>query len=207
MLFSKTGSLCIIALAALIPTAPALAQEASETVQLAEDESASPDENNTIALNLAEQIVNLGYPEDTREQLFFGTMDQTIVQLRQSLSGFLPQDDPEAVKIFDDWIAKYSAESKDILRKHIPTIMGGMTEAYADLFSEEELRDILAFVQTPSGKQFFDRMPDVIGSASFADANQAYMDESMASMIPAQRELLQQLKTHQENKADPAETT
>lgn len=131
----------------------------------------------------------------------------TIVQMRQSLGDFLPSDDPEAVKIFDDWIAKYTAESKDILRKHIPTIMDGMTTAYAELFSPDELRDILAFVQTSSGKQFFDRMPDVINSVSFAAANQAYMDESLASMIPAQRELIKQLTEHQESKGEPAETT
>ncbi|MFL0356712.1 DUF2059 domain-containing protein [Erythrobacter sp. GH1-10] len=157
-------------------------------------------------MQLAAQIVDAGYPEETREALFFASMDQTIAQMRTSLGPYLPSDDPEAVKILDDWIEKYTEESKSILRKHIPSIMDGMAEAYAELFTEEELRDILAFVETPSGKQFFDLMPQVIGSASFAEANQAYIDESMEVMVPAQRELLDQLQDHREKSGEPLET-
>ncbi|MBV7259902.1 DUF2059 domain-containing protein [Erythrobacter crassostreae] len=207
----KSVSLRALPIAVLAAPISALAQEQpSEPSPFSETEDQSETsltELDTASLDLAGQIVTIGYPKETREALFFGSMDQTIIQLRQALGDFMPEDDPEAVKIFDEWIVKYTEESKVILRKHIPSIMDGMTAAYADLFSEEELRDILAFVQTPSGKQFFDRMPDVVGSASFADANQAYLDESMASVIPAQRELLNQLREHQESKDEPSETT
>ena len=210
MPLSKTTSLAALATLALGAPFPALAEDTAPAddptpVALSEpvSEAATID---PIALELAAQIVDLGYPEESREALFFGSMDQTIAQMRTSLGPYLPTDDPEAVKIFDDWIVKYTEESKLILRKHIPAIMDGMAEAYAVLFSEEELRDILAFVETPSGKQFFDRMPAVMGEPSFAKANKAYMDESMDVMIPAQRELLQQLKEHRDQKAEPAET-
>nr|WP_298927645.1 DUF2059 domain-containing protein [uncultured Erythrobacter sp.] len=201
----KTASLIAIFIAVLAAPLPALAEEAinAET----ERSEAEALEAEAVSLDLAEKIVDIGYPEDDREAIFFGSMDQMIVQMRAALGDFMPEGDPEAVKIFDDWIVKYTGESKIILRKHIPSIMEGMTAAYAELFTEGELRDILAFVETPSGKQFFDRMPDVVSSASFADANQAYLDESVASMIPAQRELVKQLKEHQESKGEPAETT
>lgn len=216
MPFEKTVSLSAFAILALSAPSLALAQPADDRSQEGAIEASldavTPDADtgtsiNLNSLDLARKIVDLGYPEGTREALFFGSMDQTIAQMRSSMGEFMPSDDPVAVKIFDDWIAKYTAESKVILRKHIPSIMDGMTRAYAQLFTEQELRDILAFVETPSGKQFFDLMPDVIGSDSFAKANQAYFDESMRLMIPAQRDLLRQLKDHQKRIADPAETT
>lgn len=196
----KTAPLCVLAFAAMAAPLPAYANASGDSV-------APVPENKQSSLDLAGKIVAIGYPEDAREAMFFGSMDQLVVQMRSSLADYMPENDPAAVKIFDDWIVKYTEESKIILRKHIPSIMDGMTTAYADLFTEQELLDILAFVETPTGKQFFDRMPEVVSSASFAKANQAYMDETMASMIPAQRELLDQLRAHQENKAKPAETT
>ena len=204
MALRPLASLMVAATIAL--TFPATAHAEEDTPDAA---PASPEETSVdpVALDLAEKIVEVGYPEEARENLFYGPMDQTIVQLRRSLNPYLPQDDPEAVRILDEWIVKYTAESKTILAKHIPAIMDGMAKAYAVLFTQDELRDILAFVETDSGKQFLDRMPAVMGEPGFAAANQAYLDESMKVMLPAQRELLDQLQQHREKGADPAETT
>lgn len=207
MNLSKTASLALAGILIAAPLSPALADDSDLSTAAVSDTIEAVDPVDPAMLELATQIVDIGYPEETREALFYGPMDQTIVQLRKSLGPYLPSDDPEAVQILDDWIVKYTEESKVILAKHIPAIMDGMAEAYATLFSEEELRDILAFVETPSGKQFFDLMPQVMGEPGFADANQAYMDESMEKLIPAQRELLNRLKEHREQKGEPAETT
>ncbi len=158
---------------------------------------------------LARQIVAVGYPEEDREALFFGTMDQTVDQMRAALAPTLPADDPGAVAILDEWIDEYTQTSKDVLRKHIPDIMAGMEEAYATIFTEEELRDILAFVRTSSGQRYFELSPAIMGSKSFAEANQRYLDESLSLMGPARRELRERLEDHmadQRAKAAPADT-
>ncbi|QFT77800.1 DUF2059 domain-containing protein [Erythrobacter sp. THAF29] len=204
---TKTASLTLIGCLLATPLSSAAANDPEPARIAASETSQQSEPIDPAMLALATQIVEIGYPKESREALFHGPMDQTIVQLRKSLGPYLPSDDPEAIKILDDWIDKYTAESKVILAKHIPAIMDGMAEAYASLFSEEELRDILAFVETPSGKQFFDLMPQVMGEPGFADANQAYMDESMEKLIPAQRELLNRLEEHRKKKDEPAETT
>lgn len=153
-----------------------------------------------IAMILAKQIVAAGYPEEERERLFFATMDQTVAQMRGAIAPSLPRDDPGAVAILDDWIAEYTAASKDVLRKHIPDIMAGMEEAYATIFTEEELRDILSFVRTPSGQRYFELSPGITGAKSFADANRRYLDESVALLGPARSDLRQRLDEHMEQK-------
>lgn len=200
----KTASMIACAAVAFGGTIPLSAMAQSDPVL--EDQIATADRSiDPTALSLASKIVDLGYPEDTREALFFATMDQTVEQMRSAIRPTLPFDDPVAISILNEWIVEYTAESKAVLRKHIPAIMTGMTEAYATIFTVEELTDILAFVETPSGQRYFELSPAVIGSKSFADANQKYMDESMAMLGPAQRELFDRIRTHMEGR-DAEET-
>jgi len=153
---------------------------------------------------LAAQIVDLGYPEETREALFFGTMDQTVSQMRSAIAPSLPNDDPGALAILDAWILEYTERSKQVLRKHIPAIMDGLTEAYAELFTQGELEDILAFVETPSGQRYFELSPAILGAEGFAMANQRYLDESVALLGPAQADLRARLQEYLD-KASEAE--
>lgn len=158
---------------------------------------------------LASEIVAVAYPAEDREALFFSTMDQTVTQMRSAIAPSLPSNDPGAVAILDQWIDEYTAESKDVLRKHIPDIMAGMTEAYATIFTLEELRDILEFVRTPSGQRYFELSPAISGSKGFAEANQRYLDESMALVGPAQTELRKRLNEYlaeKRAKAAPPDT-
>ena len=144
------------------------------------------------ALILAKEIVAIGYPEEDRETLFIGTKDQAVDQMRAAIGHSLPSDDPGAVAILDDWILENTEASKTVLRKHIPDIMAGMEEAYATIFTVEELRDILTFVRTPSGQRYFELSPAITGSKRFAEAHRdlmeridAYMAEQEASEGPA----------------------
>jgi len=161
------------------------------------------------AMLLAKQIVALGYPEEERERLFFTTMDQSVEQMRSAIAPSLPSDDPGAVAILDSWIAEYTEASKGVLRKHIPDIMAGMEEAYATIFTVGELRDILEFVRTPSGQRYFELSPAISGAKSFADANQRYLDESIALLGPARSDLRSRLDEYMEEKRTgtaPADT-
>lgn len=202
-IFAKRRPLsACLAVAALIalPLHPAIAQEteAPESGET-ERETAAADADPALdpeAFSIANQIVTLGYPEENREALFFGTMDQTVTQMRGAIAPSLPRNDPEAIAILDKWIAEYTQESKLLLRKHIPAIMTGMTQAYATIFTLEELNDILAFVSTPSGQRYFELSPAVMGAKGFADANQRYLDESMEMLTPAQNKLQARLQEH-----------
>ena len=192
--FCAAGACCLAPLSAS-------AQDAkSEPVSETATSSLPSPAISPAALSLASQIVALGYPEDDREALFFATMDQTVIQMRSAIAPTLPSDDPGAIAILDDWIAEYTEQSKGVLRKHIPDIMAGMTQAYATIFSVEELTDILAFVQTRSGQRYFELSPAISGSKGFAEANQRYLDESVALVGPAQDVLRKRLNEYLSDK-------
>lgn len=150
---------------------------------------------------LASEIVDLGVPASEREDIFFKTMDQMTVQMREAALQNVDTNDKEVIAILDRWIADWVVQSKATLRGHIPAIMDGWKAAYAEMYTEQELTDIRAFVATPSGAKFFARMQDVMLNPQFAKANQAYMNEIMAKLPGAQAQLMQQLQAHFEKKA------
>ena len=160
-------------------------------------------------LTVAREIVTLGYLEDMREAMFFGTMDQRMDQMNSAMLAPLGDDrDEELEAIVMEWQAGWAAMAKDILRSNIPSMMDAIAVSYANMFTLRELEDILAFVSTPSGKRFFVLSPAVIAEPNFAAANQKYLDEIMAELPEAQRDLqariLEYLATQAENQTIPS---
>jgi hypothetical protein len=173
----------------------ALALGLSSLPTLGYAQEAPAEEQSTSAidkekLELATQIVDLAFPEETREEVFFATVDQMTAQMREATLQAHGLEDDLLLPILDDWIAEYLVGSKVILRSHIPSLIDGMAKAYANMFSAKELADILAFVSTPSGQKFFELSSALIAEPNFANANQNYMNDVQAQ-LPAAIEDLQ----------------
>lgn len=151
-------------------------------------------------LALAYEVIDLGLPKNMREAMFSKVMDQMTAQMRQATVQNIKTDDAEAIAILDAWLAKWVASSKVRLRTHVPALMDGWAAAYADIYTVQELTDIRAFVSTPSGAAFMQKMQDVLGNPKFAVANQAYMTDMMGQLPAAQAELMAQLTAHFEKK-------
>lgn len=175
---------CAAALAAVCAPSAVVAQGAQAPSQA---EPAAEE------IALARQIVELGYPPEQREELFFGAMDQMTAQMRKGSLATMEAKDPGAIAILDRWLANYLADGKVVLRRHLPVIMNGITQSYASLFTEQELRDILAFVSTPSGKSFFVQSSNILSQPAFAEANQAYMTDVLAGLPAARAALMKEL--------------
>ena len=136
--------------------------------------------------------------------MFFATVDQMTMQMRESVLANIEEQDPGAIAILDEWLAEYIADGKTILRSHIPNLMNAWALSYAAIFTKEELEDILAFVSTPSGQKFFERSAAVMAEPNFAAANQAYMNEVNANLPEAQADLTERLMQYFRNKgAEP----
>ena len=138
------------ALGAAFISVPATAQEAAEKTV----EAPAPQPVDPAKLALARQIVDNGFPEDTREAIFFGTVDQMTEQMREASLANLGTQDPGVIAVFDQWLADYLVDSKQVLRNYIPRMMDALAQSYAVMFTKTELRDIAAFVSTPSGQRF-----------------------------------------------------
>ncbi len=178
-------------LALLFAAACALTVPVQAVAQSADAEAATTP--SPQKLQVAREIITLGYPEAEREALFFGAMDQMVIQMREATLPALPTDEPEIIALLDEWVADFTGDSKVLLASHIPNLMENMAVAYANIFTQEELDDVLAFVSTPSGQRFFLLSPAVISEPNFAAANQAYMNEVMANLEVAKTDFQKKL--------------
>ena len=127
---------------------------------------------------IASQIIDIAYPAEQREEMFFKASISMSDQMLASLDGTIADQGAQA--ILDQTIEEMHAEQLEILRDHIPAIMAGFSKANANMFTYDELVDILDFVKTPTGSQFLLKSTEIISDPDFAAANQAYMSESMA---------------------------
>ncbi|MGB3470108.1 MAG: DUF2059 domain-containing protein [Erythrobacter sp.] len=151
-------------------------------------------ETDPTRLELSNQIIDLAYPLETRVEMFQKMSKQMEAQMLQSLQGII--DDEGAVAILTEWQDELSVKTDAIMVRNIPSLMEAWSIAYADVYTEQELRAILAFVSTPTGKTFLAKANDVLGHPAFGAANQSYMDEIMA-LIPAEMPgLMQRLKDY-----------
>ncbi|RIV88937.1 DUF2059 domain-containing protein [Aurantiacibacter zhengii] len=147
----------------------------------------------SVELQLASEIIDTAYPQDTREPMFMAVSEQMEQQVMASVIQQMGDLPAGARKVLHDWQATVTSQQRDILRRHIPAIMQAWAESYANIFSENELRDILTFVQTDTGRTFLMKSTDVISDPAFASANQAYIDESMALMQDRMPDLIRGL--------------
>ena len=165
-----------LAALALAVTVPHTALSAQEDVLVAPEGSQS-------SIDLAREIIALGMPESRREAIFFATMDQMMAQMIEAQNKATPIDDPQVKAIIDRHIEEFKGEAQAILSARIPDMMDAWALAYANMFSQQELRDIRDFVATPSGQAFFELSPAIAAEPNFASANQRYMDE-VISLVP-----------------------
>ena len=168
---------------ALSVTTPALAQDAAPSDT---PTTSAPSE---AELALAQQIVDNGFPEDMREEMFFATVDQMTAQMREATLKGMGVDDQGAIAVMDAWLAEYIADSKVTLREYIPKLMDGLAKSYATMFTQQELTDIAAFAATPSGQRFMTLSSAVLAEPNFASVNQDYMNEIQSGLPAAMQDL------------------
>ncbi|WP_271077924.1 hypothetical protein [Aurantiacibacter sp. MUD61] len=159
----------------------------------AQSQEAPSAASETIEMQLAHQILDTAYPEDVREPMFMAVSEQMEQQVMASVMQQVGDAPAGARAVIREWQASITSEQREILRRHVPSLMQAWAVSYASIFSEEELRDILAFVQTDSGASFMLRTNDVISDPAFATANQAYINETMALMLERMPDLIQGL--------------
>lgn len=174
---------------------------------IAQDAAAPTQPSEPVKLALAREIIAAGFPEEKREGLFFASMDQMMIQTREATLRTYALEDDGAIAVLDEWIGDYVADSKEVLRSHIPALMEGMAASYANMFTRDELDDILAFVATPSGQRFFELSPAILAEPNFAAANQAYMNEVQQGMPAAMQDLVSRLQKYLSEQQATAEHT
>ncbi len=148
----------------------------SASAQEAEEEQADTlPALNPESVAIANEILLLAYPVETRSAMFNSISETMFEQVKDSMS-LLP-DNPEVQAALDAFGRRILDKSKPIMDRHIPTLMEGWANAYADMFTTEELSELLAFVKTETGQKFFQLSVDVLKSPYYTEPMQAYFVE------------------------------
>ena len=137
-------------------------------------------------LQLAREIVQLGYPADTRDAAFGTAIDQITAQMNQAVAPEL-RSDPEVHQVFEKFRGRVVATGKQVMSQHMDAMLEGMAQGYVAEFTLPELERLLAYVQTPEGHGFFSRSMRVVADPAYARATQAFMQDYLAQ-VPALRE-------------------
>jgi hypothetical protein len=167
-----------LSLAASSFSTPAMAQQA-ETLELRHQ--------------LAQEIIDRGFPEETRMDLFGGVMQQLVAQLNVAQPELA--ENPVVQEIVLAYQQRAIALGMATLENHMDALMEALAASYAEIYSLDELHGFHAFVTTPQGYGFLAKSSAAAGHPAFAAANQAYMNEYMAQIPQLQQELREELLT------------
>ena len=184
------------ALSAFALAAPALAQEAPYT----------PPEDELVE---ARAIMNAMFPPETREESMLEIMESMGRQVADGMMQGPVFQEPGIKAIMDEFIAELPVVMRPMVAEYLPEMIDSTAIAYTREFTLEELQDISAFAATPSGKRYFELSPAITGSKRFAEANQRYLDESVALLGPARSDLMERIDAYmaeQEASKGPADT-
>ncbi len=120
------------------------------------------------------------------------TVDASMQMAAQSL-----HDTPG---MSDDDIKDALGMETDMLNKYMPKMVDAMAQVYPKVFTEQELKDMVAFYETPTGKAVLQKMPLVMKEAG--PVMQPVLTEMKNDMLARMNDLIK--KKMNEAKAKPA---
>ncbi len=156
-LFLTVLSLC---LASLVATA----QDATQT-------TAQPTAQDAAKNALAVELLEITESRKLVDQMIPQVKTQMKTMFRQMLGN--QQLDEDLLVVFD----KYSERMVDLLKQEMrwEKLEPHYVQIYVDVFSEDELRDLIAFYRTPLGQKMLEKMPQIM-QASLAISQQQMRD-------------------------------
>lgn len=115
----------------------------------------------------------------------YGQMDGMFKQMVQGMN-VTEENKP----ILDSFFVKYNTLIKQEMSWK--KLKDPMAEAYASVYTEDEVKDIIKFYKSPAGKKMVEKMPELM------QASMSIVQNSMKNMMPKinqlQKELQEELK-------------
>jgi hypothetical protein len=197
-----------VALAAASLTVPAPAAAAAQPAPAARtDDPAKAAE--------AHAIVEIMYPPPSRQEMMEKMLAGMMAPLHQNM-GFLNQiKDPGLKDLFKGFFDGLLDQQRLLMSRHLPAMMDAMAAAYSHMFTLAELKDIHAFAESPTGRIYFSRMPNIlsdpvvqkVSGEMMADAQQSMKGQAsafkdkIAAYVKAHPEAADELKAMGQSKA------
>jgi hypothetical protein len=143
---------------------------------------------NPESLALARRLMEFTYPLAQRPVLFAGPARAITEQTRQAAMAGITDAGLRA--LIEKSVQAIPPRLQPITAKNIPALVDGYARAYARAFKVEELRQIVAFAQTPAGTHYLAPGAFLIADPDVVAANRAYGEEMKAAQQQAIAELI-----------------
>ena len=149
-----------------------------------------------VSLELAHQILDIGYPPAQRPQLFASVMKSLTDQARANMAQLGLADDKDFQAVLDRTTQRMWDQMNATTTASLPDIFESMAHAYARIFSRDDLTAMLAFARTPAGQHFFQRSPGILNDPDVQAANQRVMNKIMAKLPEIVRQNRQDIEDY-----------
>jgi hypothetical protein len=126
---------------------------------------------------LAHTIVDTAFPPERRNEMMDKLMRTMGDQMKSALPSTL-MSDPGLARIMTDYLAQIPTTLRPATTAFIPKQMDAVAQAYARMFTVAELRDIVTFARTPSGRNYLQRSVDVMSDPAVAAVNSQYFAQA-----------------------------
>lgn len=127
-----------------------------------------------VAQKKAQSLIEIILPPEQRDAMFASAVNAMMGNM---LSGIMEGDStlrdaleeaPEAKPVFAQFIDRQRELVIADLRETTPELMMAYANAYARLFTADELDQIAAFVRTPTGRKYVQRSSQILSDPDFA---------------------------------------
>ena len=149
----------------------------------------------------ARAIIAIMFPPAEREAMVDKMQATLLGQMKPNLPAAVTAD-PGVKAIMDDFFKDALARQRVVILKHQPEQFEAMAQAYTRTFTPAEIKDILAFAQTPSGGKYLSKQPEIMGDPAVGKVNTVMFGEIhdvTAAATPAFKDkLIAYLKAHPE---------
>ena len=110
-------------------------------------------------LAAARALIDVLIPPAAREQMIQGMIAPMQANMRRGLEenpefAAEMRGDPRAKAIFDRFMVRQEARTRDILRQSLPGMVPAMAAAYARRFTVAQMQDIRTFFETSTGRVY-----------------------------------------------------
>jgi hypothetical protein len=167
---------------------------------------ASLPSDDTEALALGHELVAIAFPPERRQEM----MDKIMGSMLQQMKAGMPIDkitDPQLKTMLLDYVDNVPTMLRPVTTAFIPKQMNAIAQAYAHMFTPAQLRDIVAFAHTPSGKDYLQRATDVLSDPAVAAVNTDYFRQtqqiSQAGAVELSQKVTAYIKAHPEAAPKP----
>jgi hypothetical protein len=135
----------------------------------------------------ASALIDILMPPSERMEMLEAVLKPMYANIRQSMGkdpkfDSLFQSNPEARKLFDEFMVTQEARSIGTLRQTLPRMIEAMQRAYARRFTVAQMGEMSAFFRTPTGQIYIKQATTIMADPDVQQWQREIMSASLRNL-------------------------